>query len=89
MLMLKEDSKEVVADATRIREPGRRSQRGHPEDAVRVAPRASREPLRRRYSSETCAREVDDMVDEYLGSYGDLVTAAGALGLSECQGVLL
>ena len=32
---------------------------------------------------------VDDMVDEYLGSYGDLVTAAGALGLSECQGVLL
>ena len=32
---------------------------------------------------------VDDMIDEYMGGYGDLVAAAGALGLSECQGVLL
>ena len=34
-------------------------------------------------------KQESDAVNDYLGVYGDLVTAAGGLGLSECQGVLL
>ena len=47
------------------------------------------EALDVRIAALRSGKGMDDMVDEYMGGYGDLVAAAGSLGLSECQGVLL
>jgi hypothetical protein len=42
-----------------------------------------------RIAALSAGKQESDAVNRHLAGYGYLVTAAGALGLFECQGVLL